>query len=100
MKGAKDEATAVRATIAGGVLYLAIAAIPIFLVSAAALIDPPMVERLVAPDYQLILPTLILERTPLVGQVFFFGALIPAILSTASGALPAPALPPAQDLIR
>src|SRR5258706_8652207 len=100
IKSAKDEATAVRATIAGGVLYLALAPLPIFLVSAAALIDPPMVERLVAQDYQLILPTLILERTPLVVQVFFFGALISAILSTASGALLAPAVALAQNVIR
>jgi SSS family solute:Na+ symporter len=100
IKSAKDEATAVRATIAGGVLYFAVAAIPIFLVSAAALIDAPMVERFVAQDYQLILPTLILERTPLVVQVFFFGALISAILSTASGALLAPAVALAQNVIR
>jgi len=100
VKSARDEATAVRATVAGGLIYFAIAAIPIFLVSAAALIDPPMVERLIAQDYQLILPTLILERTPLAAQVLFFGALISAILSTASGALLAPAVALAQNVIR
>ena len=100
VKSAKDEATAVRASVAGGLLYFVIAAIPIFLVSAAALIDPPMVERLIIQDYQLILPTLILERTPLVVQVLFFGALISAILSTAAGALLAPAVALAQNVIR
>jgi Na+/proline symporter len=40
--------------------------------------------------HQEILPTLILERTPLFAQVMFFGALLSAILSTASGALLAP----------
>ena len=73
---AKDEATAVRGSIAGGVLYFAIAAIPIFLVAAATLMDAPMVERLIGDDYQRILPTLILERTPLGVQAPFFGALV------------------------
>ncbi|HUL57288.1 MAG TPA: sodium:solute symporter family protein, partial [Usitatibacter sp.] len=65
IQASRDESTAVRATILGGVLYFFIASIPIFLVAAAALIDAPMVERLMAEDSQLILPTLILERTPL-----------------------------------
>ena len=97
---AKDEGTAVRSSIMGALLYFAIAAIPIFLVSAAALIDAPMVERLIGEDYQLILPTLVLERTPLVVQVLFFGALISAILSTAGGALLAPAVALAENVIR
>ena len=89
-----------RATILGGVLYFAIALIPMALVSAAVLIDAPMVERLVKEDYQLILPTLILERTPLAVQVLFFGALLSAILSTAGGALLAPAVMIAENLVR
>jgi Na+/proline symporter len=100
IRSARDEATAVRATILGGILYFAIAAIPIFLVSAAALVDAPMVARLIDQDYQRILPTLILERTPLAVQVLFFGALISAILSTAGGALLAPAVALAQNVIR
>src|SRR5258705_2547316 len=95
IKSAKDEGTAVRATIAGGIVYFFIALIPIFLVSPPVLIDPPMVERLINEDYQLILPTLMLERTPLAVQVLFFGALLCAILSTAGGApLPPPGPPP------
>jgi SSS family transporter len=97
---AKTEAIAARASILGGLLYFAIAAIPIFLVAAAALIDAPMVERLIGQDSQLILPTLILERTPLAVQVLFFGALISAILSTAGGALLAPSVVLAENVIR
>ncbi len=99
IKASRDEGTAVRATILGGVIYFFIASIPIFLVAAAALIDPPMVARLIEADYQLILPTLILERTPVAVQVLFFGALISAILSTAGGALLAPAVTLAQNVI-
>jgi SSS family solute:Na+ symporter len=97
---AKDESIAARASILGGLLYFVVAAIPIFLVSAAVLIDPAMVERLIKEDYQLILPTLILERTPFVVQVFFFGALLSAILSTAGGALLAPSVAIAENVVR
>jgi SSS family transporter len=97
---AKDESIAARASILGGILYFFVAAIPVFLVSAAVLIDPAMVERLIKEDYQLILPTLILERTPFVVQVFFFGALLSAILSTAGGALLAPSVAIAENVIR
>jgi Na+/proline symporter len=97
---AKDESVAANGAILGGILYFAIALVPIFLVSAAALIDPPLVARLIEKDYQLILPTLILERTPFAIQVLFFGALISAILSTASGALLAPSVMVAENLVK
>ena len=100
VKSARDEATAVRASVVGGVLYFFIASIPIFLVSAAALIDPPMVARRIGEDYQLILPTIILERTPFLVQALFFGALVSAILSTAGATLLAPAVTLAENVIR
>jgi Na+/proline symporter len=43
-----------------------------------------------ANESQLILPNLILGHTPLFAQVMFFGALLSAIMSSASGALLAP----------
>ncbi len=90
---AKDEQTAVRGTLIGAVAYFCFAFVPIFLAYSALLIDPQMVEPLLATEgteFQLILPTLILNHTPLFAQVMFFGALLSAILSTASGALLAP----------
>jgi len=100
VKSARDESTAVRASILGGLVYFVVASIPIFLVAAAALIDPALVSRLIQDDYQLILPTLILERTPFAVQVLFFGALISAILSTAGSALLAPAVAVAENIVR
>ena len=97
---AHDEATAARASLAGGAVYFVIAAVPIFLVAAALAIDAPMVARYIDTDPQMILPTLILERTPLAVQALFFGALISAILSTAGGALLAPAVVVAENLLR
>jgi Na+/proline symporter len=50
--------------------------------------------------FQRILPMLSLERTPIAVQALFFGALLSAILSTASGALLAPAVALAENVIR
>ena len=100
VKSARDERTAVVASIAGGAMYLVVALVPIFLACAAALIDAPMVDRLVERDYQLILPTLVIDRTPIAVQALFFGALIAAILSTAGGALLAPAVVLAENVVR
>jgi len=90
---AKDADTAVRGALLGGFAYFCMAFVPIYLAYSALLIDPKMVEPLLAGDQnenQLILPNLILGHTPLFAQVMFFGALLSAIMSSASGALLAP----------
>lgn len=90
---AKDADTAVRGALLGGFAYFCMAFVPIYLAYSALLIDPKMVEPLLAGDQnenQLILPNLILGHTPLLAQVMFFGALLSAIMSSASGALLAP----------
>ncbi len=90
---AKDADTAVRGTLLGGIVYFFMAFVPIYLAYSALLIDPQMVEPLLAGDAnenQLILPNLLLGHTPLFAQVMFFGALLSAIMSSASGALLAP----------
>jgi Na+/proline symporter len=90
---AKDENTAVRGSLIGAAAYFCLAFVPIFLAYSALMIDPKMTEGLLKAEgreVQLILPTLILNHTPLFAQVMFFGALLSAILSTASGALLAP----------
>jgi len=97
---AKDESTAARSAFVGGILYFIVASMPIVLICGALVVDAPMVERLVDKDSQLILPTLILERTPFAVQVLFFGALVSAILSTAAGALLAPAVVIAENVVK
>jgi SSS family solute:Na+ symporter len=87
---AKDEKTAVRSAVLGGVLYFLFAFIPIFLAYSAFLIDEGMVGKLLETDSQMVLPTLVLQHTPLLAQIMFFGALLSAIMSTASGTLLAP----------
>jgi SSS family solute:Na+ symporter len=100
VKSARSEGVAMAASVAGGLVYFVIACIPIFLVSAAALIDPALVAKGLAGDPQRILPALVLERTPLAVQALFFGALVSAILSTAGGAVLAPAVLIAENVVR
>ena len=100
VKSARSARIAVAGSVAGGLLYFVIACIPIFLVAAAATIDPAGVNQALGDDPQRILPRLVLERTPLLVQALFFGALLSAILSTAGGALLAPAILLAENVVR
>jgi solute:Na+ symporter, SSS family len=103
MTSAKDEDTAVKGTLIGGVFYFFFAFVPIFIAYAALVIDPSMSKLFAAEDgreIQRILPDLILNKMPVWAQVVFFGALLSAILSTASGALLAPAAIASENVIR
>jgi solute:Na+ symporter, SSS family len=91
---AKSERTAFIGTLSGGLFYFGFAFVPMFIAYAATVIDPAYAEHFRAEDareVQKILPTLILNTTPIWCQVLFFGAVLSAILSTASGTLLAPA---------
>ncbi len=93
MTSAKDEKTAVRGTIYGALIYFCFAFVPIFIAYAAVVSDPAIATLFGAEDareIQRVLPDLVLNKMPLWAQVMFFGALLSAILSTASGALLAP----------
>ncbi|TAG65336.1 MAG: sodium:solute symporter, partial [Burkholderiales bacterium] len=93
MTSAKDEKTAVRGTVFGSVIYLFFAFVPMFIAFSALMIDPTLRELFKSEDareIQRVLPDIILNKTPLYIQILFFGALLSAIMSTASGALLAP----------
>ncbi|MCW5255504.1 sodium:solute symporter [Verminephrobacter aporrectodeae subsp. tuberculatae] len=83
-------ATARKGPVIGGLLYLLFAFIPMFVVTAAVLVMPETVQELLKEDPQKVLPMLVMERMPLLLQVAFFGALLSAIMSTASATLLAP----------
>ena len=97
---AKSEKIAVRGAVLGGVLYFAFAFIPMFLAFAATLIDPQFFGELIERDSQMVLPSLILNHTPLIAQVFFFGALLSAIMSTASATLLAPSVMFTENILK
>ena len=97
---AKTEKIASHATIAGAIFYLGFCMLPIFLTYAASIIDPAMVKHFLEEDAQMILPHLIMERTPVFAQVLFFGALLSAIMSTASGTLLAPSVTFTENVLK
>jgi len=100
---AKDEDTAVRAALIGAGAYFCFAFVPMFIAYAAMTIDPSMTQLFASEDpreIQRILPDAVLAQTPLWAQAMFFGALLSAILSTASGALLAPASIFTENVIR
>jgi SSS family transporter len=100
---AKDERTAVVGSLLGGLIYFCFVFVPIYIVLAALLVDPALGTLLSAEDardMQRIIPTFILEHTPLWSRVLFFGALLSAILSTASGAIIAPTSLTTENIIR
>lgn len=100
MTSAKDEKTAVHGTVLGGVLYFAFAFVPMFLAFAATLIDPEFFGSIIEVDSQMVLPSLILNHTPLIAQVLFFGALLSAIMSTASATLLAPSVMFTENILK
>lgn len=85
---ARSAVIAKWAAISGGVMYFTVTMIPLFLGLAARYLHPELL--LGGADSQTLLPTLILSHISFPTQVLFFGALIAAIMSTASGAILAP----------
>lgn len=93
---AKNATVSMWASISGGILYLTIVMIPLLIALAAKILSP---DVLLNHPEQLIL-NLIRNYTPGWLQVLFFGALISAIVSTASGALLAPGTLLAENIIK
>ncbi len=92
--------TARRGPVIGGVLYLLFAFIPMFIVASAVLVMPDTAAALLKDDPQKVLPALVMERMPLVLQIAFFGALLSAIMSTASATLLAPSTTFVENILR
>ncbi len=97
---AKDEETAVRGSILGGVLYFCFCFVPMFLAYSATLVDPTTFNILLDRDSQLVLPTLILRHTPVFAQIVFFGAVLSAVMSCASATLLAPSVMLSENVIK
>ena len=96
----KNAKTAVRGPVIGGILYFLFALVPMFVVMAAVLIMPETTNALLKDDPQKVLPTLVMEKMPLLLQIAFFGALLSAIMSTASATLLAPSTTFVENILR
>ncbi|MCD2513040.1 sodium:solute symporter family protein [Comamonas endophytica] len=97
---AKNASVARRGPVIGGIFYILFAFVPMFVVTAAVLIMPETAAALLADDPQKLLPTLVMERMPLALQIAFFGALLSAIMSTASATLLAPSTAFVENILR
>ena len=94
---ARSERVAVFSSIFSGFLYLSVAMIPLLLGYLALRVLSPAEA---GGDMQFLIPKLILAKTGVALQIVFFGALLSAILSTASGGLLAPSVVLSENLLR
>jgi SSS family solute:Na+ symporter len=99
---AKNERTAVLGTTIGGLFYIIFCFVPIFITYGISLMSPGIFERTLenGGDQQRILIDYIFNETPIFLQVLFFGALLSAIMSTASGTLLAPSALFAENILK
>ncbi|EMB13351.1 sodium:solute symporter family protein [Rhodopirellula europaea] len=100
---AKDERTAMTGTLLGGMFYCMFAFVPMFIAYAAVVIDPDHLQQFNSGDLrevQRTLPHAVMQSTPFWVQTVFLGALVSAILSTASGTLLAPSSLIVENVIR
>jgi Na+/proline symporter len=97
---AKSAKIALGGSILGASIYFCFTFVPMFIAYSATLIDPTLFADLLEKDSQLVLPTLVLQHTPLVAQVLFFGAVLSAIMSCSSATLLAPSVTFAENVIK
>lgn len=99
---AKNERTAVLGTTIGGLFYIIFCFVPIFITYGISLMSLGLFEKTLEAggDQQRILIDYIFNETPIFLQVLFFGALLSAIMSTASGTLLAPSALFAENILK
>src|ERR1051326_427454 len=90
----RTERIAVNSSYISAGLYLTIALLPLLLGLAARILVPSQL------DSETLLPDLIMQRTDDWVKIFFFGALLSAIMSTASGAILAPSVILSENIIK
>lgn len=97
---AKSAKIALWGSILGASVYFCFTFVPMFIAYSATLIDPAVFGKLVIEDSQRVLPTLVLQHTPLLAQAIFFGAVLSAIMSCSSATLLAPSVTFAENVVR
>lgn len=93
---AKSATVSVWASVVGGLMYFSIVLMPLFIAGVARILYP----EVLAENPQNLVLTLVQDHTPIILQILFFGALVSAIISTASGALLAPGTLLAENIIK
>jgi len=97
---AKSQKIALWGSILGASIYFCFTFVPMFIAYSATLIDPTLFNGLLQTDSQLVLPTLVLQHTPVFAQAIFFGAVLSAIMSCSSATLLAPSVAFSENIVR
>jgi solute:Na+ symporter, SSS family len=97
---AKSARVAIWASILGGTLYFCFTFVPMFIAYSATLINPEQFNGLIETDSQLVLPTLVMQHTPVFAQAIFFGAVLAAIMACSSATLLAPSVSFSENILR
>lgn len=97
---ARSAKIAVIGSLLGGSIYFCFTFVPMFIAYSATLIDPALFNGLLQTDSQLVLPTLVLQHTPVFAQALFFGAVLSAIMSCSSATLLAPSVAFSENIMR
>ena len=97
---AKSAKIALWGSVAGASLYFCFTFVPMFIAYSATLIDPATFGAMVDKNAELIVPALVKNYTPVFAQVLFYGAVLSAIMSTASATLLAPSVTFSENVIR
>ena len=97
---AKTASIALWGSIIGASIYFCFTFVPMFIAYSATLIDPEKYNALMALDSQLVLPTLVLQQTPVFAQAIFFGSVLAAIMSCSAATLLAPSVAFAENIVR
>ena len=97
---ARTARIALWGSIIGGSVYFVFTFVPMFIAYSATLIDPTLYGDLMALDSQLVLPTLVLQQTPVFAQAIFYGSVLAAIMSCSSATLLAPSVAFAENIVR
>lgn len=97
---ARSARVAIGGSVLGASIYFGFCFVPMFIAYSATLIDPAAFGKLIAEDSQRVLPTLVMQHTPLIAQIFFFGAVLSAIMSCSSATLLAPSVTFAENIVK
>lgn len=92
----KSEKVAVQSTYLAGGFYLTFGLLPLFIALGAKVLYP----ELYLENKQMLLPAMVLAHGGLPVQIIFFGALISAIMSTASSSILAPSALISENLVK
>lgn len=96
VNSARSEKAAYYSSITGALIYSVFAFLPMFIIMATKIVYPHHLTN----DLQLTLPRVVLEYLPMPIKILFFGSVLSAIMSTASGAILAPASLASENILK